>query len=285
MFVFVCRSYKTMPIDRLSALISGLMPRLTLRCAGDPDERVQAGMGDGSGLVIHLLVSGAMRFDHRLAACTLAAPSVVVLRNDVDHRLDDARGTASLMSAEIAFDGPAGDVLVQAFAMPVVAGLEGAGADLVHLLALIRGELAEPRCGRQALLARAGEILLITVLRHLIARPGSAAGILRALADERIARAVVAIHEQPASTWSLESLADRAGMSRTAFAQRFRDEMGQTPGSYLAGLRLAIAERSIGRGEGLKRAARAAGYRSPAALSRALGRRRGSPAELGKGLL
>ena len=61
MFVFVCRSYKTMPIDRLSALISGLMPRLTLRCAGDPDERVQAGMGDGSGLVIHLLVSGAMR--------------------------------------------------------------------------------------------------------------------------------------------------------------------------------------------------------------------------------
>lgn len=282
MFDYVCSSYKIMPIDRLSALISGLMPRLTLRCAGTPDGLAQMPTGDGSGLVIHLLVSGAMRFDLRSAGHTLAAPSVVVLRDDVDHRLGGIGGTASLMSAEIAFDGPAGDVMVQAFAEPVVAGLDGAGADLVRLLALIRGELAEPRCGRQALLARAGEILLITVLRHLIARPGSAAGILRALADERIARAVVAIHEQPASAWSLESLADRAGMSRTAFAQRFREEMGQTPGSYLAGLRLAIAERSIVRGEGLKRAARAAGYRSPAALSRALGRRREGLAGLGR---
>ncbi|MCB1908677.1 MAG: helix-turn-helix transcriptional regulator [Rhodocyclaceae bacterium] len=274
-----------MAIDRLSALISGLMPRLSLRCAGDPDGLAQAARGDGSGLVVHLLVAGTMSFGDERGESALVAPAVVVLRNDVEHRLAKMRDGVSLMSAEIAFDGPAGEVLVQAFTHPVVAGLESAGADLAHLLALIRGELAEPRCGRQALLARAGEILLITVLRHLVARPGSAAGILRALADERIARAVVAIHEQPAAAWSLESLAERAGMSRTAFAQRFRDEMGKPPGSYLAGLRLAIAERSIGRGEGLKRAARAAGYRSPAALSRALGRRRGSPVELGKGVL
>ncbi|MCB1916172.1 MAG: helix-turn-helix transcriptional regulator [Rhodocyclaceae bacterium] len=263
-----------MAIDRLSALISGLLPRLALCCAGDP-AGLQPGRGDGRGLVIHLLVVGAMSIDDGRGEAVLTAPAVMVLRDDVVLRFARAGNAVSLMSAEIAFDGPAGEMLVQAFAQPVIAGLESAGTDLTHLLALIRGELQEPRCGRQALLSRAGEILLITVLRHLIARPGSAAGILRALADERIARAVVAIHERPAAAWSLESLAECAGMSRTAFAQRFRVEMGQTPGGYLAGLRLAIAERSIDRGEGLKRAARSAGYRSPAALSRALGRRRG----------
>ncbi|MBI2308134.1 MAG: helix-turn-helix transcriptional regulator [Rhodocyclales bacterium] len=80
---------------------------------------------------------------------------------------------------------------------------------------------------------------------------------------------------RPASRpWRLELLAETAGMSRTAFAAAFRARMRLTPSRYLAGLRLALAEQSIAAGNGLKRAAQAAGYASPAALSRALSRRR-----------
>ncbi len=262
-------------IDRLSALIAGLLPRLAVYRAGDLDEVGETLPGRGQGLRIHLLVSGRVDYSDLARRQTLEAPAVAVLRDDQRHLLVN-RGEEgpTILSALVGFEGPAQEVLMQAFKSPVLLGLASAGEDLAHLLALIRSELAQARCGRHALLARAGEILLITTLRHIIAHPGSAAGVLRALADPRVARAVVAMHEDPAAPWSLEALAERAGMSRTAFATTFRQHMGNTPGHYLSGLRLAIAEQSIERGEGLKRAARVAGYASPASLSRALSRRR-----------
>ena len=76
------------------------------------------------------------------------------------------------------------------------------------------------------------------------------------------------------STETLERLADTAGMSRTLFATTFHRLMCQPPGKYLAGLRLAIAQRAVAAGKGLKGAAREAGYASPASLSRALARSR-----------
>jgi AraC-like DNA-binding protein len=70
--------------------------------------------------------------------------------------------------------------------------------------------------------------------------------------------------------WSLEAMADVAGMSRTAFANRFREVMSHTPGSYLTRLRLLIARRAVISGQGLKHAAKLSGYASVTALSRAL---------------
>jgi AraC-like DNA-binding protein len=122
------------------------------------------------------------------------------------------------------------------------------------------------------MLESAGEILFVGLLRHLIAHPRTPSGMLNGLADPRIARALVAVHERPQTAWTLESLAEVAGMSRTAFALRFRMLMNVAPGAYLARLRLGIARREIARGNGLKRAARESGYASSTALSRALSR-------------
>ena len=120
---------------------------------------------------------------------------------------------------------------------------------------------------------RAGDILFIGLLRHLIAHPGNLGhGLLSGLADPRIARALIAIHTYPQNRWTLESLAEEAGMSRTAFANIFRDVMSETPGRYLSAFRLAIAQRAVHLGKGLKAAARDAGYTNPSALSRALSR-------------
>jgi transcriptional regulator GlxA family with amidase domain len=94
------------------------------------------------------------------------------------------------------------------------------------------------------------------------------------LADSRIAATLVAMHERPQDSWNLEVLAALAGMSRTAFATRFKETMSISPGKYLANLRLQVAQAAVDSGKGLKGAARESGYRDVSALSRALGRAR-----------
>ena len=78
------------------------------------------------------------------------------------------------------------------------------------------------------------------------------------------------MHQRPAFAWGLELLAQEAGMSRTAFATKFRETMQRPPGKYLAAIRLALAQRAVDLGKGLKEAARIAGYENSSALSRAL---------------
>lgn len=271
-------------LDRLSALLEGLTPRLSITHAGRFTDVRDFGGRANRALCIHLLADGAMVFRDAAGECALTAPTVVGVRASHPHRLLPGSAAGTLLCAEVCFEGPASAVFLGSFGRPLLLGLDEPGEELGHLLALIRLELEHPRCGAGALLARAGEILLIAMLRHVIARPGTSAGVLAALADERIARAVVAIHEQPQARWSLERLAELAGMSRTAFAVGFRALMERPPGAYLAELRLAQAEREVAAGRGLKLAARASGYASAAALSRALARRRralGSEADAG----
>jgi len=71
---------------------------------------------------------------------------------------------------------------------------------------------------------------------------------------------------------TLETLANLAGMSRTSFANYFKDVMQVPPGKYLENLRLAIARQLVQTGVGLKQIAARTGYASPSTLSRALGR-------------
>jgi len=262
-------------LDRLSALLDGLSPAIAVAHAGPLTGTLDCAGETRGDLVLHLLLSGALRYGDADGERLLSAPAAAIVQRRRSHTLQPTTAAgATLLSARIDFAGPAGASLLAAFARPTTLALHGVGDDLGHLLALIDTELRSPRCGHRSLLAHAVEMLLITLLRHLIARPDGNSGMLSGLADARIARAVVAMNENVAAPWRLESLAETAGMSRTAFAATFRARMGVTPGSYLAGLRLAIAEQAIGAGSGLKRAAQAAGYASPAALSRALARRR-----------
>ncbi len=181
---------------------------------------------------------------------------------------------APMLTMQVQLKGPAGSMLMREFLQPMVLPLAGADAALVQAVQLLCSELEAPRCGQPAMLASAGNMLFIGLLRHLVARPQASSGLFVGLSDPRLAVALVAMHEQPQTAWSLESLADRAGMSRTAFAMRFKTAMQIPPGKYLAQLRLLIAQRAVQSGKGLKGAARESGYKDVSALSRALGRAR-----------
>ena len=269
-------------LDRLSALLEGLAPQVELTIAGTGVLDVAAAHTNEQALCVYLLSHGAMRFRCSGGRQAVHGPALVALHAGQAHRLEalPGHGRGRLICAHTRLVGPVATLFLEEFTEPRVLSLADDEPSLQLAINLIEAELNAPRCGQPALLNRAGDILFIGLLRHLVAHPSAqGTGLFNGLADPRIAKALVAMHQRPASDWSLERLADVAGMSRTAFASTFRTVMQRTPGKYLSAIRLAMAQRAVELGKGLKEAARTAGYQNASALSRALGRARGARVE------
>jgi len=149
-------------------------------------------------------------------------------------------------------------------------------ARLMHTL--VACALDEVR-GGDHILQRLCELLMLMILREPQVLKPERIGILRAQRDPVLRRVFSAIHARPGRHWTLESLARSAGVSRSAFAARFKQQADVSAMHYVRRYRLALAERRM-REEGLslQQAARATGYGSAGALRRAARRRRTAPA-------
>jgi AraC-like DNA-binding protein len=88
------------------------------------------------------------------------------------------------------------------------------------------------------------------------------------LSHPRLARVLTAVHEQPEQSWTLASMAEAAGMSRSAFAATFHDVVGSTPVAYLQRWRISIAQSLLKDGMSVKTASHQLGFSSASALSR-----------------
>jgi len=100
------------------------------------------------------------------------------------------------------------------------------------------------------------------------------------LSDSRLGKAIEGMHKHPETSWSLEQLAERAGMSRARFAAYFRKVVGMTPFDYLTNWRLGVAQTMLRKGNSLKLIASAVGYANATALTRVFTQRVGmSPSE------
>src|SRR3546814_7117972 len=94
-------------------------------------------------------------------------------------------------------------------------------------------------------------------------------GLLAALTDTRLAKALSAVHERPGEEWTIQSMAQTAGMSRTAFAELFTQTVGQPPIQYLAQWRATAARRLLkNRRFSVAAIAEMMGYRSRSAERR-----------------
>ena len=87
--------------------------------------------------------------------------------------------------------------------------------------------------------------MFVLVLRHYMTRAPELKGFLAALKDERVARALAALHRKPGEGWRVDTLASEAGMSRTVFAERFTALLGRTPMQYLAAWRMHLADEML----------------------------------------
>jgi AraC-like DNA-binding protein/mannose-6-phosphate isomerase-like protein (cupin superfamily) len=136
---------------------------------------------------------------------------------------------------------------------------------------------------REPVVTRLADILFIQTIRSYLANHiGTVqSGWLAALRDKRVGQALTLLHLHPGEHWTVGELAGRLALSRSAFAARFSHLLGESPHRYLAGLRLSVAsERLRDTDDKISIIAASAGYRSPAAFSRAFKHEFGiSPAE------
>jgi AraC-like DNA-binding protein len=135
-------------------------------------------------------------------------------------------------------------------------------------------ELREPQPGGFLVAQQLATVMLVQALRlHLAEGLKGGVGWLFALADKQISAAITSMHEDPAHGWTLQELAERAGMSRSSFALKFKQTVGASPIEYLTRWRMLLAgDRMENSSDPISAIAISIGYQSESAFSNAFKR-------------
>jgi len=179
---------------------------------------------------------------------------------------------ASILCGYFEFDRDSLHPLVAA--LPPFIHLRGTGisefAWLQTALNFMIHETLAAKPGAEAVVSRLAGVLFVQMVRAYIEQSKSPPAMLAAIADKQIGVALALMHKDPARTWTLDTLARGAGMSRSALAARFHQLVGDTPMQYLTIWRMQLARRLLGE-SALSTAAIAerVGYQSEAAFSKA----------------
>ncbi|GAA4926466.1 AraC family transcriptional regulator [Nesterenkonia rhizosphaerae] len=184
--------------------------------------------------------------------------------------------TAQLICGIVSFDEPAARLLMRSLpSLLFVNGSSVSAAASIHdTLRLMASELGHPQPGGEAVATRLADILVVQAIRGWLGTAEDATrGWLGALQDDRIGRAIEAIHDDPGHAWTLERLARVAAMSRSSFSAQFTRLVGESPIAYLTRWRMHVAHSRL-RNEDTTAARLAAelGYQSEAAFNRAFTR-------------
>lgn len=141
---------------------------------------------------------------------------------------------------------------------------------LANVLRFITHETQSEFSGADAVVKRLSEILFIQVARAYLDTAGEDLRFIAALKDPQLSRALSALHAEPGCDWTVESLAQTAGLSRARFAARFQQMVGRAPIAYLTQWRMLKAAQMLRQTEKpIKTIARGMGYRTEQTFSRA----------------
>lgn len=230
---------------------------------------------------VHLLRSGRLCFrDEQHQIIELTEPSLVLVVRPQEHRLVATEADeAELVCATLRFDGGADNPLTLALPPYIIKPLRELPGLLGNLEWLFEEAFGD-ECGRDVVLNRLFELMVIQLLRHLIASRDIASGMMAGLANPRLSRALTSMHNEPGRNWSVADLASLATMSRASFAAHFRQTLGITPADYLTNWRISLAQKRLREGRPIALIADEVGYESPSALARTFRRKVGiSPSE------
>lgn len=182
----------------------------------------------------------------------------------------------NLVCGAVRFDHPAACDLVDLLPRVIrVAAWSSPHADWMQsTLRLMAAESRDRLPGGEAVVTRLADILVIQAIRSWIAdNPSAQTGWLGALNDDRIGPAILRVQREPSRPWTVEALAHEVAMSRSAFAARFRELVGETPMHFLTRWRMHVATTWLREGDvTVAELASRLGYRSEAAFSRAFKR-------------
>jgi AraC-like DNA-binding protein len=225
---------------------------------------------------------------HRLASES-GVPAVKLFelpREQVSDRYEILRHGGSgapttVICGAVRFDHPAAHRLVTL--LPKVISVQAWNSPeldwIQSTLRLMAVEAKELRPGGETVITRLADILVIQAIRSWITKdPAARTGWLGALQDQQMGRAIALVHRNPGRSWTVASLADEVAMSRSAFAARFTELVGEPTMHYLARWRMHIALTWLEEEDApLGEMARRLGYESEAAFSRAFKRFIGFP--------
>jgi AraC-like DNA-binding protein len=207
-------------------------------------------------------------------------PSIVFFPRPHRHRLHGPEEEgAELVCATIEFGAGMLNPLIASLPEPLVLPLDSL-SELAPTLQLLFSEAFSKLPGRRTAIDRLFEYLFVLLIRSAMNTHLVDSGVLIGLSDLRLGKAIEGMHKHPETSWSLEQLAQRAGMSRSRFAAYFRQVVGMTPFDYLTNWRLGVAQTMLRKGKSLKLIASAVGYANATALTRVFTQRVGiSPSE------
>jgi AraC-like DNA-binding protein len=203
-------------------------------------------------------------------------PHVAALsaEGEVRHGAQDGPPDVRILGGYFVFDSEDSGLLVSLLPDQVhVRGVER----LSIVVKLLIEEAAQRQSGRELVLTRLIEILLVESLR-LTQTPDAPAGLLRGLGDVRLAEAIRQMHADPARPWTMAELAKEAALSRSAFFDRFSRSVGVPPMEYLLAWRMALAKDMLRRQDiDIADVAERVGYGSASTFSTAFSRHVGQP--------
>lgn len=194
--------------------------------------------------------------------------------DEVRHGTPDGPPEMRMLGGYFEFGSPDAELLVSL--LPGIIHVRDAER-LALLVRQVGDEATSQRPGRELVLIRLVEILLIEALRSA-PDTTAPAGLLRGLADERLAAALRHIHSAPSHGWTVAELAGKAALSRSAFFDRFSRAVGLAPMEYLTAWRMALAKNLLRtQNIALAEIAERVGYQSASAFSTAFSKYVGQP--------
>jgi AraC-like DNA-binding protein len=233
-------------------------------------EPVRLGAGDC------LLLPGgrAFRFASDLDLPAVDAKAIFTATPDGVVASLNGGGEVFGLGGYFAFDGDHAGILLGVLPPIVHIRKETDRAALRWALERMIQELREPQPGGALIARHLAHLLLVQALRlHLAEVSGGGVGWLFALADRQMSAAISAMHADPARRWTLQMLAERAGMSRSAFAAKFKETVGAAPMDYLTRWRMLLAgDRLANSSDPISVIAPSLGYESESAFSTAFKR-------------
>lgn len=197
-----------------------------------------------------------------------------------DSAADGTPGTSDtvLLCGYCSLDAPARHPLLESLRSLTIVRAEELGRHtwLKSTLEQLSHEYETATPGSEVVVDRLTEVLLVELIRINFGR-SETAGFIRALYDKPVAKTLALIHDKPENNWTLEALAAEAAMSRSAYAARFKELVGQTMFEYLTAVRMQRAQGLLrDSGLSLSKIAGSIGYSSRLAFSKAFKRATGT---------
>ena len=255
-------------------------------------------------MMFHLVIRGRMVIKLADVAAEVVPGMVLIIPHGQGHAIADTHGTpltplfslprsevgeryeritvsgpgevTELVCGGVSFSGLTTSRLVSTLPplLEIGHGLDPGWIDAAF--ALMAAETRDSRPGADAITARIADVLVIQAIRAWVRDHPASTGWVAALRDPRIGAVLDDIHDNPAGPWTLIRLADRAHLSRSAFAARFTHLLGEPPMAYVTSWRMDLAAQLLrGRDLSLARVAERVGYRSEASFNRAFKRAHG----------